>query len=63
MAASRYISASSGAASGGGETLSALAGSPVYLIKPSNPARVKRNNGLAGPECTLKARGTSLGPN
>jgi hypothetical protein len=62
MAAIRSISASSGDPSGCGGTESDLAGSLISLTRPSKPPGEKTNNSLAGPESTVKAWGTSLGP-
>src|SRR5215208_3383301 len=58
----RSISATSGSSSGWGGTVLDLAGSPISLMRPSRPAGEKMNNSLAGPESTVKAWGTSLGP-
>ena len=63
MAAIRSLSASSGSSSSWGGTVLDLAGSPISLMRPSKPAGEKTNNSLAGPESTVKAWGTSLGPN
>ena len=62
MAAICCISASSGGASGWGGMLSSLAGSPISLMRSSNPAGERTNNNLAGPESTANAWGTYSGP-
>jgi hypothetical protein len=59
---SRPIAASSGGSSGGGGMLSDLADSPISLMRPSMPTGERMNNNLAGPESTVKAWWTSLGP-
>ena len=62
MASNRSISASSGGSSCCGGMVSSLAGSPISLMRSSKPAGERTNNNLAGPESTVKAWGTSLGP-
>ena len=62
MATICRISASLGDVSGWGGIVSALAGSPMALRRSSKPAGDKMNNNLAGPESTVNAWGTSLGP-
>ena len=62
MAAIRSISASLGGSSGWGGMVISLAGSPISLMRSSKPAGERMNNNLAGPESTVKACGTSLGP-
>ena len=62
MAIIRSISASSGGSSGWGGMVSSLAGSPISLTRSSKPPGDNTNNNLAGPESTVKAWGTSLGP-